>query len=424
MSRGTVLRLFPVDDPSNGARFYGHELLPIGERLYEVGDEALDGTWIELVRSLLPPATVGRPTLDFDLVDSAGNHIRNTGYRGRYLLLDFWPSWCGPCVKEFENIKAMVANYSGRPLAVVSINLDSEKGLESARKVIADKQLTWPQVLPGKGYFLPLYQVFGRLPENPGAFPLYVLIGPDGVVEYATNAFSRVKRFVEVRLAEQPHVESIFVPMVGGDMFPATPHPVDFTNASTLRTQLSLPANLREGSRIGRLRNGMVVVAGAASTPDKLPLLLGNAGDSDLTDDTQREIPVLDTVPPTWKGCTAFNPVLTTAAGAQWFLPFYFFALRRVDGPPEVYYWGYRRPAAGSFVAGGVEYRLEITDSTGDLHYSDDDVTASGFLTLKQKKAGSWVTVFTGADRIPIAGKLFRVRRVDDDGLLVELIVQ
>jgi len=105
-------------------------------------------------------------------------------------------------------------------------------------------------------------------------------------------------------------------------------------------------------------------------------------------------------------------------------MPFYFFALRRADAPPEVYNWGYRKPTAGPFVAGGVEYRLEITDSTGDLYYSEDDVTANGFLTLKQKKAGNWVTVFTGADRIPIAGKLFRVRRVDDDGLLVELIVR
>ena len=116
--------------------------------------------------------------------------------------------------------------------------------------------------------------------------------------------------------------------------------------------------------------------------------------------------------------------MLTTASGAQWFTPFYFFALRRADAPSEVYNWGYRKPTAGSFVAGGVEYRLEITDSTGDLYYSEDDVTANGFLTLKQKKAGNWVTVFTGADRIPIAGKLFRVRRVDDDGLLVELIIR
>ncbi len=425
LSAGTVIRLYPRDDPKNGARLYGHELLPVGDRLYELTDEALNGAWVDLTLSTLPQAMIGRPLPDFDLIDSSGSRVRKASYNGRYLLLDFWPSWCGPCVKEFDNIKAAVVKYSARPLSVVSVNLDSESMLDGARKIIADKQVSWPQVLPGKGYFLPLYQVLGRLPEEPGAFPLYVIAGPDGIVRYATNSFLNMQRCLDVLLGEQP-ADDIFVPMVGRNYIIGAPHVIDFDSeqARAGRARGTLPADVSAGSRVGRLPNGMLVLVQPGTTPEKLRLRVAGTGELDLTKAVDKDIRVLDAAPSDVKGATSFNPTVSYASGAQTFLPFYFFALKRAGGEPEVFYWGYGRPATGAFVVGDAEYRLEISDSSADLHYSDDDVRADGFLTLKQKKGQDWVPVQKGSAGIPVAGRLYRVRAVDDRGTMVELAVR
>ena len=61
-----------------------------------------------------------------------------------------------------------------------------------------------------------MYQVLGRLPEEPGAFPLYVIAGPDGTIRVATNSFLNMQRCLDALFGEQPS-DDIFVPLVGRD---------------------------------------------------------------------------------------------------------------------------------------------------------------------------------------------------------------
>ncbi len=435
LSTGSVLRFYATDVPRlDGTLYQGHELLPVGDDSYEVSNGALDGSWIELVRSRAPHAVAGRPVPDFDFVDTDGRQIRAAGFRGRYLLLDFWPSWCAPCVKQFDTIKKTVAAYDGKPFSVVGINLDSGKALDTARKIIAEKALPWPQVLPDRGYFLPLYQVLGRLPERRGAFPLYVLIAPDGRIGYATNSFSRMERYLDAAFAAPGRPVPLFIALTDGDgaMKSGVNGPVDLSAETTrsLRADVrfTLPLDLPADARLGRLPSGMTVVARLGTSPQSVRLRVAGNGDFDLRDDEEQEVPVLASAPATADAGRQFMPWLSYTAGNKAYFPLTFFArpadTRAADSFPVIYYWGVGRPTSGTFAAGDNEYRIEIADATPDVFYSYEDARAPGFLTLKQKRGSDWVTVHTGTTGIPIGGRLYRVRDVDDDGKLIVLEVQ
>jgi hypothetical protein len=76
---------------------------------------------------------------------------------------------------------------------VIGINLDEPERIGRAKEVIAKYQLPWRQVVEGKGYGNPAYQVYGRLPEQKMAVPVYIVIDTEGIVHYATNDYQKVE---------------------------------------------------------------------------------------------------------------------------------------------------------------------------------------------------------------------------------------
>ena len=436
LSRGTVLRIFPKGDPEKpDSGFWGYELIPLGDRFYEVKDGALDGSWIELIRNTLPQAAIGRPAPDFQLTDSEGKTFRLSDYKGRLLLLDFWPSWCVPCVGEFPNIKKTIQKYETKPLSVVGINLDSEKRLDMAKKVIAAHSLPWRQVLPGRGQFLPIYQVLGRLPEFRMAFPLYAAIDPEGTIRYATNDFRKMERFLNVFFADDPsRRETMFIPLSQRREAwkESAPVPVDFrfeTLQAFLRSSpVKLPDGLPKEARVGRLPNGTVLVARPSLGEGRIFLLLDADRDQDLTNDEEKEIPVLERAPAGPEEGTSIEVTISYASGAKSFRPLRFFALPESAGAdrsfPAIFFIGYKDSFSGSFFVGDEEYSIEITDPTFDCFLTDEDMEWPGFLTVKKKKGDQSLAIFSGTQKIPIGGRLYRLNHVHDDGKLIELVLE
>jgi len=422
------LSITPKDSlgkPGAGSSHRLFELIPIGASLYEIKAIAEDGSWVEFASSGLSATALGKKAPDLSMTDTNGKTFRISDYKGKVLVLDFWYVWCQPCIAKFPAIKKMIESYSDKPLAAVGVDIDIPERVEQAKKVIADNKLSWRQVVEGKAEFLPVYQVYGRLPERPMSFPIYVAIDESGIARYATNDFENMGRFLEAHFRDPKGPDNIlFISLSEAYDLEKKDPPitaVDFDSpeakARSAGDKPKLPSGLPETARIGRMPNGTALVVYPSKTPGKVWMILDADGNSDLTNDKVCEIPVLDALAPDESLMAKVDGRIFWKNGAIGFGGFPFFA--RPSG--EIFFKGMISNFAGTFFSDRKEYRLELTDPNGDRVLTKEDWSAPGLLKLKVKKGDAWIEVHEGTSGIPIGRSLYRLRYVSDDGYLVEL---
>ncbi|WP_417009452.1 TlpA family protein disulfide reductase [Bacteroides congonensis] len=101
---------------------------------------------------------VGGMAPNFKLMTPEGKELSLYDLRGHIVLLDFWASWCGPCLAEVPNLKAIYEKYHGKGLEILGVSLDEK---EAAWKgAIERKGLTWKHVSSLKGWKCPIAQRF------------------------------------------------------------------------------------------------------------------------------------------------------------------------------------------------------------------------------------------------------------------------
>ncbi len=118
---------------------------------------------------------VGAVAPEIALPDPDGNIIKLSSLRGKYVLIDFWAAWCGPCRREIPNVARMYQKYGGKNFEILGVSLDRNKA--DWVKAIKDENMTWKQVSD-----LKYFNSEAAREYNINAIPATYLIDKDGKI--------------------------------------------------------------------------------------------------------------------------------------------------------------------------------------------------------------------------------------------------
>ncbi len=116
----------------------------------------------------------GHQFADFEIAAADGTTQRLSDYvgRGKWVLVDFWASWCGPCIRETAVIKEILQEYGPKGLEVLGVAVWDEP--DNTRAAIAKHQLPWPQIINAQSVPTEIYGISG--------IPCIILFAPDGTI--------------------------------------------------------------------------------------------------------------------------------------------------------------------------------------------------------------------------------------------------
>lgn len=120
---------------------------------------------------------LGQKAMDFTQNDVNGKPVRLSDFKGKYVLIDFWASWCGPCRQENPNVLRAYNKYKDQNFTVLGVSLDNPGQKEAWLQAIKEDGLSWTQVSDLKGgnnEVAEMYQV--------KSIPTNFLVGPDGKI--------------------------------------------------------------------------------------------------------------------------------------------------------------------------------------------------------------------------------------------------
>jgi peroxiredoxin len=125
--------------------------------------------------AILQKSAIGQPMIDFTQGDVNGKPVRLSDFKGKYVLLDFWASWCGPCRAENPNVLKAYNKFKDKNFTVVGVSLDDKA--DKWKEAIEKDGMPWMQVSDLKGFRNEVAQQYGIQ-----AIPCSFLIDPQGVI--------------------------------------------------------------------------------------------------------------------------------------------------------------------------------------------------------------------------------------------------
>ena len=111
---------------------------------------------------------IGRPALEFIQNDTLGKPVALSSLKGKYLLVDFWASWCGPCRAENPNVVKTYQAYKDKGFTILGVSLDQPDAKDKWLKAIHDDNLTWTHVSDLKYWDNEVAKLYGirAIPAN------------------------------------------------------------------------------------------------------------------------------------------------------------------------------------------------------------------------------------------------------------------
>jgi thiol-disulfide isomerase/thioredoxin len=135
----------------------------------------LVGTWQEIGSEPKPLAGKDENDQPIACTDIDGKPLDLAAYKGKVLLIDFWATWCGPCMQELPNVLAAYRKYHDKGFEILGISLDRDRA--AFDKVVADRKMTWRHYYDGKFWDNVIGKAWGV-----GSIPATYLVGQDGKI--------------------------------------------------------------------------------------------------------------------------------------------------------------------------------------------------------------------------------------------------
>ena len=120
---------------------------------------------------------IGSIATDFTQNDTNGKPVKLSDFKGKYVLVDFWASWCGPCRRENPNVVAAFNKYKDKKFTVLGVSLDRPNGKEAWLKAILDDGLNWTNVSDLKYFDNEVAVLYGIQ-----SIPANILVDPNGKI--------------------------------------------------------------------------------------------------------------------------------------------------------------------------------------------------------------------------------------------------
>ena len=119
----------------------------------------------------------GKKFINFEMANPEGKMVQLSDYvgQGKVVLIDFWASWCGPCIKDMPEIVELYKKYKGKDFNIVGVSLD--KDAEAWKGALKKYDMTWPQMSDLKGW-----QNEGAQLYAVNSIPCTVLVDGDGII--------------------------------------------------------------------------------------------------------------------------------------------------------------------------------------------------------------------------------------------------
>ncbi|MFN3346289.1 MAG: TlpA family protein disulfide reductase [Candidatus Bipolaricaulaceae bacterium] len=187
-------------EPDGHERFKPSEPFTLERTSYLVRQISPDGTFVALEQTAYVPQKVplipGAPAPDFSFRNFLdGRALSLSSFRGKVVLLDFWATWCPPCMASLPSVRALYEEFHPQGFEIVGVSLDESE--EDLRRVLTTYHITWPNAFFGSRWDNPvanLYRVY--------QIPTTYLLDKRGVIRFRDVHGQELRAAVQALLVE------------------------------------------------------------------------------------------------------------------------------------------------------------------------------------------------------------------------------